>query len=297
MAFLFHAEHHVDYHTTQLVSDARKVVESKVPARQILGVVSVLLRDFGGLYDLQLRLIKTEAECRLSAHQQPDGSYLWDDDQLRTGIADLLATISALSFKCEQVDDSDALTDLVQQAEAIQSKWKNLNKPISNAFEFLFPAIQGTVSTAFAGYEFKRLIKKVNFRFVSEGVDEETRVFLPLALLQRFLVVAFENLETAAYNGWKEEQVGSDALVSLEYVAQTLSSGSPGISLRIVDNGPMIEHDCGSGGSRSGLDGIKMMATYYDAELIPPHIDKENGRTTVELRMRHRLRQQGENGT
>ena len=247
------------------------------------------MRWFDELRELQGRLYHVDARSQKELDQIPGGSTLWSVPQLTAAIAAFGDALVALAEQIElsaPIPTNQSLGDLI---ESLSTRWRELHPLLDQAFFSVFPEVETVVTNIWTAWS--------SVTGLPESIVKDSKlvesvrtacVFIPRALLSRFMKVAMQNLATAAFQGWSEKEMLTDASAHVE-IASEFHEGRPLVVVRVVDNGRRHPQAGARGATHSGLDELAAMVPLFGAALIRPYEYGNGSETAVDLRLRYRV--------
>lgn len=279
---------HASEHVNSPISDlARMSRHGNAPTReQIVAVVGELLQGFYELQQLQHSLSEIERSWVRSSMQRLGIGVRW-------GHADMDGAIDEYGRLLIQIVEAmEGSNDIGEKVVYLKQAWGSLNTCLVPAFDDIFPVVSVVFDDRWNEWEsitgLPMSVAKPLEMPLGRGDD---RVFVPRVLLARFFSCAMENLRTAAFRGWTEEQIRSEAYARVEVTSSEDTEGQPALCIRVLDNG--VLHRVGEtdsspsveSGTGRGLGDVAEMIRPFGGSLIGPCFTKNE--TVVELKLRH----------
>jgi hypothetical protein len=276
--------------------------DEELPKSNILqGPIDPMFRAFGNLCELQQELSEIEKISRQTWGNRPGGDIFWSAPPLSNALTQFIHHLAQIGEFLEEPPNPQLAERLLLESEALKNTWNELYEQLNQGYGAIFPEVYKIAYSTWQAFgkisglpdSIRRSIK------VIPPLTSDARAFMPQILLRSFLMIAIQNLETAAFSGWPEEEIRTGAEAYIEMEQTYLDDGHPAICVRVVDNGrryPRAER----GVSKTGISNVERMAKYYNASVKRPY-EFRAGNTAVELIMMQRINrdeesQEGENG-
>lgn len=236
---------HASDNVTQNIKTLLEKAREKKDGSEILdmqGPVHELISSFAQLYELRCRLCEIDPSSLNSIREKTGAEIYWDLPELYTAMASFGQALVEIAEFVEAKQSLMNAQTLHQAVWDLSDAWHKLSDYVDLAFDSIFPDVFKVLDDRWMECcELAKLPRSAVDRIetipslftVRIGVPTE-QAFIPKALLSRFLTVAMENLETAAFSGWTREQIAEDART---YVEMDLDKDPDLVCVRVVDNG------------------------------------------------------------
>jgi hypothetical protein len=262
----------------------------------IYGPIHELVSAFDELYELQQRLCEIEQTSQKTWHEKPGAGIYWNTPELSNAIAACVVAFTDIAELIEARSKGQKIENASAIADSLSKAWEDLYRLLGSAYDAIFPPVFNTVSDRWDKFQtITGLPHSVDGGFpFKPAPPRQARVFIPRTLLYRFMTVAMQNLGTAAFSGWTQEQIISNARAFVEVASSTGADGNPIICVRVVDNGVLNKRtEKPSEGHNKGLGDIAFMVENFSAKLVLP-VTRDKF-TVVELCMMHRTAKESNN--
>jgi hypothetical protein len=274
-----------------------KQCSATAPPSGMLGPLHGLVLAFDDLNTLQQSLNEAEKDY---ASEKSGTEIYWGSPILENTMASFIQSLASLAEIAENSNKWDRYNKKMakRSLEVIDKAWENLYGQLTLAFDEIFPEVWNAVYERWRDvFDITGLPRSAASIIIDESLrsneyldkNESPRVFFPRILLLRFMNVAMQNLRTAAFQDWSEEELNNDARARIE-IKMGDTDGKRIIRLRVVDNGMLhrpikTPFQKKNEGQRRGLRDIKRMAKVFGASLIGPQT--EGSTMVVELQIRY----------
>ena len=254
--------------------------------KRIRAAVGELLQGFYELHQLQHSLSEIERSWGRSRRQRLGVGVRWGHADMDTDIDEYGRSLIQI------VEAVEASTDIAEKVVHLRTAWRSLSACLVPAFDDIFPLVSAVFDNRWNEWESVTQLPTIVAKPLDSSLGSgDDRVFVPRVLLARFFSCAMENLRTAAFRGWRQMQLESEAYARVNVTSSEDAEGQPILCIRVLDNGRLHREGVNDpsssmegAGSGLGLRDTAEMVKPFGGSLIGPCVCEDE--TVVELRLR-----------